>query len=83
MQKLKSNPYNGNLSYQSDSVCKINWKEFIPVEIRDNLTPEDYVRRQRDYDREENIIFSSKAVQQQREIYVSNLSQKEQSAPRQ
>ena len=42
MQKLKSNPYNGILSYQSDSVCKINWKEFIPVEIRDNLTPEDY-----------------------------------------
>ena len=28
------------------------------------LLLEDYVRRQRDYDREENIIFSSKAVQQ-------------------
>ena len=40
--KVDYNPYNEVLSYQPDSVRKINWKEFIPVEIRDNLTPEDY-----------------------------------------
>ena len=57
--KVDYNPYNGVLSYQSDSVRKINWEEFISkdtVEIRDNLTPENYVRRLRDYDREEIIL---------------------------
>ena len=59
MWKWKSNPYNGVLPYQPDSVCKINWEEFIPVEIRDNLTSEDDVRRLRNYDHEEIILFSS------------------------
>ena len=57
--KVDYNPYNGVLSYQPDSVRKINWEEFIPnnsVDIRDDLTPEDYVRRLRDYDREEIIL---------------------------
>ena len=57
--KVDYNPYNEVLSYQPDSVRKINWEEFIPnngVDIRDDLIPEDYVRRLRDYDREENIL---------------------------
>ena len=57
--KVDYNPYNGVLSYQPDSVLKINWEEFNPnngVDIRDDLIPEDYVRRLRDYDREENIL---------------------------
>ena len=57
--KVDYNPYNGVLSYQPDGVREINWEDFISkdsVGIRDGLTPESYVRRLRDYDREEIVL---------------------------
>ena len=44
----------GTLTYQPESIREINWEEFIlkdRIDIRDGLTPEEYVRRLRDYDR--------------------------------
>ena len=52
--KVDYNPYNGTLTYQPESIREINWEEFIlkdRIDIRDGLTPEEYVRRLRDYDR--------------------------------
>ena len=57
--KVDYNPYSGTLSYQPERVCEINWNEFISADIediRDGMTPEDYVRSLRDYDREE-VVF--------------------------
>mgnify|MGYP002627372786 CR=1 FL=1 len=58
--KVDYNPYSGILPYQTNPnrVREINWSEFISddkEDIRDGMTPEDYVRSLRDYDRE--IIF--------------------------
>ena len=53
--KVEYNPYSGILSYKPDCVREINWKEFTSenkADIRDGMTPEDYVRSLRDYDRE-------------------------------
>ena len=53
------NPYSRTLSYQPNRIREINWKEFISndkEDIRDRMSPEDYVRSLRDYDREE-IVF--------------------------
>ena len=58
--KVDYNPYNGILTYQPDSIREINWEEFIledSADIRDGLTPEEYVRRLRDYDREEIVLL--------------------------
>ena len=57
--KVDYNPYSGTLSYQPERVREINWDEFISTDmedIRDGMTPEDYVRSLRDYDREE-VVF--------------------------
>ena len=57
--KVDYNPYSGTLSYQPERVREINWDEFISADmedIRDGMTPEDYVRSLRDYDREE-VVF--------------------------
>lgn len=57
--KVDYNPYSGTLSYQPERVREINWDKFISADkedIRDGMTPEDYVRSLRDYDREE-VVF--------------------------
>lgn len=53
------NFYSQTLSYRPNKVCEINWEEFVSQDkddIRDGMSPEDYVRNLRDLDREE-IIF--------------------------
>ncbi len=53
------NEYSRTLSYRFNKVYEINWEEFTlqdTEDIRDGLSPEDYVRKLRDFDREE-IIF--------------------------
>ena len=53
------NAYSQTLSYHLNKVCNINWAEFVSQDkedIRDGLSPEDYVRKLRDFDREE-IVF--------------------------
>ena len=57
--KVDYNPYSGTLSYQPERVREINWDEFISADtedIRNGMTPENYVRSLRDYDREE-VVF--------------------------
>ena len=51
--------YSRTLSYRPNRVCEINWSEFEAQDnedIRDGMSPEDYVRSLRDFDREE-IVF--------------------------
>ncbi|MBQ7220811.1 MAG: hypothetical protein IJS28_07520 [Synergistaceae bacterium] len=53
------NPYSRTLSYRLNRVSEINWGEFVSKDgedIRDGMSPEDYVRSLRDNDREE-IVF--------------------------
>ena len=53
------NPYSRTLSYRPSKVCEINWGEFVSQDgedIRDGMSPEDYVRSLRDNDREE-VVF--------------------------
>ena len=53
------NAYSQTLSYRLNKVCNINWAEFTSQDkedIRDGLSPEEYVRKLRDFDREE-IFF--------------------------
>ena len=59
MKKIDYNPYSGISSYQPERVREINWNEFISDDkenIRDGVTPEDYVRSLRDYEREETVF---------------------------
>lgn len=51
--------YSRTLSYRPNRVCEINWDEFVSQDkddIRDGMSPEDYIRSLRDFDREE-IVF--------------------------
>lgn len=53
------NAYSKTLSYRPSKVCEIHWEEFVSQDnddIRDGLSPEDYVRSLRDLDREEIIL---------------------------
>lgn len=53
------NAYSRTLSYRLNKVHEINWEEFVSQDkedIRDGLSPEDYVRHLRDFDREEIIL---------------------------
>ena len=53
------NAYSKTISYRVHRVHKINWEEFISQDkddIRDEMSPEDYVRKLRDFDREE-VVF--------------------------
>ena len=53
------NAYSNTLSYRVHRVQKINWDDFISQDtqdIRDGMTPEDYVRKLRDFDREEIVL---------------------------
>ena len=53
------NEYSRTLTYRPNKVCKINWDEYVSKDeedIRDGMSPEDYVRSLRDVDREE-IVF--------------------------
>lgn len=53
------NEYSKTLSYRPNKVCEIDWAEFTAQDsedIRDGMSPEDYVRHLRDFDREE-IVF--------------------------
>ena len=57
--KADHNSFNVILSRKPDRIYKINWENFTAediTDIRDGMTPEDYVRSLRDYEREE-IIF--------------------------
>ncbi len=49
------NEYSRTLSYRFNKVYEINWEEFTlqdTEDIRDGLSPEEYVRNLRDFDRE-------------------------------
>lgn len=51
--------YSKTLSYRSNRVREIHWEDFVSQDkedIRDGLSPEDYVRSLRDLDREEIIL---------------------------
>ncbi len=51
--------YSRTLSYRPRKVSKINWEEFVSQDkedIRDGMSPEEYVRSLRDLDREEIIL---------------------------
>ena len=53
------NAYSRTLSYRINKVSEINWEEFTSQDeedIRDGLSPEEYVKKLRDFDREE-IVF--------------------------
>ena len=53
------NVYNKTLSCRLQIAHEINWDDFTSQDdedIRDGMTPEDYVRKLRDFDREE-IVF--------------------------
>lgn len=53
------NAYSRTLSYRLNKVYEINWDEFVSQDkedIREGLSPEDYVRHLRDFDREEIIL---------------------------
>ena len=53
------NTYSRTLSYRMNKVREIHWEEFVSQDtedIRDGLSPEDYVRKLRDLDREA-VIF--------------------------
>ena len=57
--KADHHPFNVILSRKPDRIYKINWENFTAeniTDIRDGMTPEDYVRSLRDYDREEIIL---------------------------
>lgn len=47
------------MSYRPNKVCAINWEEFVSQDkddIRDGMSPEDYVRNLRDLDRQKVIL---------------------------
>lgn len=53
------NSYSQTLSYRLNKVSEIHWDEFVShdkEDIRDGLSPEDYVRSLRELDREE-VVF--------------------------
>lgn len=53
------NAYSRTLSYRPHKVCEIHWEEFVSQDkedIREGMSPEDYVRSLRDLDGEK-IIF--------------------------
>ena len=57
--KAEHNLFNVILSRKPDRIYKIDWKNFTAddiTDIRDGMSPEDYIRSLRDYDREEIIL---------------------------